>query len=210
MTASGQIAFTFRHRSYPDAEQNALRDAVADLIPVELSPQQIPEAGGSAEIWAFLSSPAGWPVSALISGIAYDGLKSIATRLATWWQQYRQRSQFGIGPELCAFSFELAGVTYEFVDGRHDESPDAHFMSAPHLANLPDALAQVLFALPPQRLVANNITNVRIPYFAGETAFESEGWFLGRYWEARATQGDKLLYDSTTGAIAYAPAKALK
>jgi len=177
---------------------------------VELRPAEIPEAGGTAELWGFLQSPQGWIVSAVLSGLAYDALKGLGHRLAEWWRRYATRNAFGLSPEVVSFTVDIDGVQYELVDGRHDESPDMYFMTDVHLEHLPEIVQRVVDVLSPDILLERQITAVKIPLFASIRGQERDPWFLARYWTMTDASGEEWLFDELKRVFGPTPRDSVK
>jgi hypothetical protein len=205
MKSTGIFTAQFRHRSYDELEQAQLRNAIGDGYVVNLQPQQIPEAGGSTEIWMFLQSPSGWIVTTVLSGIAYDGLKSLGKRLYDWSTTYQRRNAFGSGPEIVRFTIELDGVKFHFVDGRHEESPDSYFMTPQHLDVLHEIVQRTLTLLPLTSLHERKFKEVIVPVFASS----STDWFHGQYWTLTGETARDQLYNSASGTFGPAPTEPL-
>jgi hypothetical protein len=162
---------------------------------VELRPAEMPEAGGTAELWGFLQSPEGWFVNAALSGLAYDALKRLGRHLAEWYRRYATRNANGLSPEAVSFTVAIDGVQYELVDGRHDESPDMYFMTDSHLEHLPEIVQSVVDVLPPDILRERQIATVKVPVFSSIRSQERNPWFLARYWTMTDVSGEEWLFD---------------
>jgi hypothetical protein len=190
-----RIVLGFRSRSYNEQEQRLLTAAVGADFEVELRPAELPEAGGTADLWVFLQSPQGWIVSAALSGLAYDALKGLGRRLAEWFRRYATRNAIGLSPEVVSLTVDIDGVQYELIDGRHDESPDVFFMTDVHLDHLPEIFKRVVDVLSPDILRERQIMAVKVPVFTSMRSQERDSWFLARYWTMTDSSGADWLFD---------------
>jgi hypothetical protein len=202
------VLATFRQRSYSADEQAALRAAIGERFNVQLQPRKLPEAGGTTELWLFLQSPEGWLAGAVLSGVAYDILKGLGGRLATWCRDFSSRHEIGMGPEVVSVTVQVRGIRFHLVDGRHDESPDVFFMGPHHLRLLPEILNEVFLRSPVEGLSAHGVTDVTVPVFPGSASPEPS-WCIARFWSVRGTDESELLLDSLNGLLGPMPTRTL-
>ncbi|MDD2902607.1 MAG: hypothetical protein PHU44_09250 [Syntrophales bacterium] len=210
MSDHPRIFLGFRSRSYSEQEQQLLKTAVGGDFEIELRPYEMPEAGGTAELWAFLQAPEGWIVSAVLSGLAYDVLKGIGRRLSEWFRQYGMRNAIGLSPEVVSFTVDFDGIHYELVDGRHDESPDVYFVTDVHLEHLPEILQRVVNVLSPDILRERGVKAVKVPVFASIQSQERDPWFFARYWTMTDASGAELLFDELNRVCGPTPKDSVK
>jgi hypothetical protein len=77
------VVASFRERGYSAGDVADLREAFAELGPVELKPLWLPEAGGSWELW--LNAKA--IVEGLEAAVLYDMLKTVTSTAIRWMRR---------------------------------------------------------------------------------------------------------------------------
>lgn len=206
MADNPRLVVGFRARGYTDEDRSALVRHLESVATVELQPVPLPEAGGSAELWAAIDFAGLAVASGIIGNVATDAVKAICRQLATWWGEHAAKHQ--LLPEIMSVRVVFGDLTIEVADVTHDFSPDAYFMSGPGLELIPAAIGAVLSQLPPGLLAAEDIRYVRVDV---DSAQSESPFAIARYWRLGISADEAThLYDSWYGTVGQLPTRTLR
>lgn len=208
MPNAPRVTIGFRSRGYTDEDRVELVRRLELVATVELQPIRLPEAGGSAELWATIDFVGLAVASGIIGNLATDALKGVCQRLAAWWTE--STSTRAIAPEVTSIRVVFGDLTITVVDETHDFSPDAYFMSGPGIALVPATVIAVLSHFPPEVLRSENIRSVRVGVAGAQSDAESP-FAIARYWQLGIGAAEVTdLYDSWYGTIGRLPTRSLR
>lgn len=150
----------FRQRGYSDARIEDLRAAMSDIAAVRLRGQPLPEAGGSAELWAVLEFVG---VGLATGAVRWAGGALFKRAVESFTAWLRRRDASGpFGHELKTFTFSCDDVDIEFCAHRYVDGPD-EVLAADAVDRIPEALSVVFAKLPEQTMREQSIEFIRVP-----------------------------------------------
>jgi hypothetical protein len=188
------IRCDFRSSGYDPEEIDELREDFSSVASIQPRRHGIPEAGGSYDI-AFVITWAGTTIlSGVIGNFAYDALKALAAKFASFWLRKEARADYPPETYLLELHFDDLDIHIEPIDP--EVTPDANFLLFETLSRIDAIILTVRDHLTSGPLLEIERQVVRVPEpHPTSRSTDLHGLLFSRPWTIAGTLvGDNWTY----------------